>query len=170
MNFNRNIKLKRDYMLLSLKQQLLWILLLFGVFHPTFAQTFTPPVNSPLAKHEHPRLFFTKESLQEVKKYIDQYERESFQSYIEEINRAFNEAPSHKPRNFLLLDANNFAFLSYAVGSGLFSNYTFSFDAREYARKAYQHAEEISRRRKNKKMGGNKPMPLFCVPAARGAT
>jgi hypothetical protein len=142
MKINRNFKPKRDNMVYSLIRRILPIILMnliFSGFLPVFAQTFTPPANSPLAKHQHPRLFFTKESLR--------------QRYINEVDQAFIDDPSRKPRNFLLLDANNFAFLSYALGSGLFSNYVFARSAEEYARKAYDHAEEISRRQKNKKMG-----------------
>jgi hypothetical protein len=90
----------------------------------TFAQTYTPPPNSPLANHEHPRLFFTHSSLQSVKNYINSYESADFQTYINSVDAAYSESPSGKERNFLLLDATNFAFLSYAVHSGFFTNYS----------------------------------------------
>lgn len=127
------------------------IMLFFGSIFPAIAQSqpFIPPPNSPLAKQRHPRLFFTKESLKDIKNYIDRYEGDNFQKFISDVDMAFSLAPSEKERNYLLLDANSFAFLSYAVSSGMFSNYQFMRSAEDYARKAYDHAVEIDKRRRS---------------------
>ena len=125
-------------------------LLLTGGALTALGQNFTPPPGSPLAKREHPRLYFTRESLGAVRDYIDRYEAANFQHYLGRVDSAFAESPSNKSRNYLLLDANNFAFLSYAVSSGLFSNYQFAYSGKEYAEKAYAHAEEIARRMEKK--------------------
>jgi hypothetical protein len=122
-----------------------FVLITFFSIH-TFSQTYTPPPNSPLANQEHPRLFFTHNSLQSIKNYINSYDAADFQTYINAVDAAYSEAPSGKGRNYLLLDATNFAFLSYAVHSGFFNNYNFAHTAGEYAQKAYAHAAEIRQR------------------------
>ncbi len=131
-------------------QSIVCCLLLTGGALTALGQNFTPPPGSPLAKREHPRLYFTRESLGAVKDYFDRYEAANFQHYLGRVDSAFAESPSNKSRNYLLLDANNFAFLSYAVSSGLFSNYQFAYSGKEYAEKAYAHAEEIARRMEKK--------------------
>lgn len=125
-------------------------LLLPGAALTALGQNFTPPPGSPLAKREHPRLYFTRQSLAAVKEYIDRYEAVNFQHYLGRVDSAFAESPANKSRNYLLFDANNFAFLSYAASSGLFSNYQFAYSGKEYAEKAYAHAEEIARRMEKK--------------------
>lgn len=125
-------------------------LLLSGAALTAGEQNFTPPPGSPLAKREHPRLYFTRQSLLAVKEYIDRYEAANFQHYLTRVDSAFAESPATKSRNYLLLDAKNFAFLSYAASSGLFSNYQFRYSGKEYAEKAYAHAEEIARRMEKK--------------------
>lgn len=129
----------------SITRWLTRLLLIFGC-SLLIAQTYTPPPGSPLANHEHPRLFFTAASLQNIRNYINTYEAADFQTYINTMDGAFNEAPSGKERNFLLLDATNYAFLSYAAASGLFNNYSFARTAAQYAQKAYDHAAEIAAR------------------------
>ena len=129
-------------------------LIFLMIFVSTFFQAlpaqegFTPPPGSPLAKKEHPRLFFTKESIGPIKSYIDRYEGENFQRYVNEVDAAFEQSAAAKERNMLLLDAHNFAFLCYARASGLFENYSFAHSAGEYAAKAYEHAVEIDRQKR----------------------
>lgn len=113
-----------------------------------FGQEFTPPKGSPLAKKEHPRLFFTDESLQEIKQYIDTYEAAAFQQFVNEVDAAFLIDPVEKNRNLLLLDAKSFSFLCYASASGMFSNYTFGYSPKEYANKAYAHTVEIDKQKR----------------------
>ena len=119
----------------------LFVLLL--VTSPLYGQ-YTPPAGSPLANHEHPRLYFTDSKLQQIRDYINTYEHSDFQSFINEVNGVYNTSPTSKNRNLLLFDTMNFAFLSYAVHSGYFSNYNFNHTASEYAQKAYDHAVVIN--------------------------
>ncbi|MCK6623442.1 MAG: T9SS type A sorting domain-containing protein [Calditrichaceae bacterium] len=138
----------------SVSRWLTRLLIFFGCSF-LLAQTYTPPPGSPLANHEHPRLFFTQASLQTIRNYINVHEAGNFQTYINAVDGAFNEAPSGKERNFLLLDATNYAFLSYAKASGLFSNYSFARSAEQYAAKAYDHAAEIAQRGLDEESHGN---------------
>lgn len=131
-------------------QQMIFLVILSGGLLSMLGQNYAPPPGSPLARREHPRLYFTRQSLQTVKDYIDRHEAANFQRYISQVDSDFVESPSSKKRNYLLLDANNFAFLSYAVSSELFANYQFSYSGKEYADKAYAHAEEIARRMEKK--------------------
>ncbi len=124
---------------------LVFILMLSNPFN-VFAQHFTPPSGSPLAQKQHPRLFFTKNSFADLAQYIIKYEPADFQTYIGETEKAFAENTPNKNRNYLLLDAKNLAFLSYARASGIFTNYEFPHTAAEYAQKAFEHAQEIHRR------------------------
>jgi hypothetical protein len=110
---------------------------------------FTPPPGSPLANHEHPRLFFTDSMLQNIATYVDTFEVSNFQTFISILDGLYNNSPSSKTRNYLLLDTKNYAFLSCAVHSGYFSDndlFTFTYTADQYAQKAYDHAMEIKNR------------------------
>ncbi|RMD49374.1 MAG: hypothetical protein D6830_05020 [Ignavibacteria bacterium] len=108
-----------------------------------FSQTYTPPPNTPLANGEHPRIFFTHSTLLDIKSYLDNYEASNFQNFINIMDGMFSTPASGKFKNYILLDGMNYAFLSYAVHSGLFTNYTFGHTAAEYADKAFEHAQVI---------------------------
>lgn len=122
---------------------------LAGFLFLIIGQTYTPPANSPLANHIHPRIFFTDSTLQAIKNYIDIYEASNFQAYINEVDAAYNDDIPSKVRNWLIMDANNFAFLCLAVHSGYFTNYSFGHTESEYLQKAYDHAIEIDYRARN---------------------
>ena len=122
---------------------LLSLLFIGGVFAQTYTP-YTPPPGSPLANHEHPRLYFTADMLPGIKAYIDGYESANFQTFINALDGAYGESAGSKDRNYLLLDANSYAFLYQATTSGLFGNYSFGHSAAEYGQKAWEHAAEIS--------------------------
>lgn len=111
-----------------------------------YGQNYTPPPGSPLANHEHPRVFFTDNSLQAIASYISSYEFNKFQSYINSLDNLFSASPSSKTRNYLLFDAEGYSFLSYAVHSGYFNSFSFGHTAAQYSSKAYSHALEIESR------------------------
>ena len=102
--------------------------------------------DSPAAKRQHPRLFFTESSFSEIADYISSYEPADFETYIQAVDTAFYDDPAGKKHNYLLLDAQNFSFMSYAAASGFFGNFTFKFSAEEYAQKAFEHAAIIAER------------------------
>ena len=116
------------------------------------AQPYSPPSGSPLANHEHPRLFFTKDKLAGIQQYVDRYEAERFQTYVHRLDGAIFEKPGEKDRNYLIMDAVNYAFLCAASASGNFTNYTFGNSAEAYAKLAFEHTVEIANRIKNSKL------------------
>ena len=132
------------------------------------SQNYNPPHGSPLANHEHPRLFFTQRSLAEKKQYIDQFESANFQTYLSNMDGTFIDNPAGKKRNLLLMDAINFAFVSYAASSGIFSNYSFGRNAEEYAEKAFEHAQEISRQIQNDELSETTHCNNFASPSQGG--
>ncbi len=117
-----------------------------------YGQNYTPPPNSPLANHEHPRIFFTDSSLQVIASYINTYESSNFQNHINTMDNLYSTDPSSKPRNYLLLDTYLYSFLSCAVHSGYFTSWTFGYTAQQYADIAYEHAEEVESRVKSSGM------------------
>ncbi len=126
------------------------MLLLLVLWGSAGAQTYTPPPGSPLANGIHPRVFFTDSELQnEIAPYINSYESANFQTYIGALDGNYSAPASGKDRHNLMLDASNYAFLSYAVHSGYFNSYSFAHSAAEYASKAYEHAVEIDNRVRN---------------------
>ncbi len=60
-----------------------------------------------------------------------------------------------------MLDAINFAFLGYAVSSGIFSNYTFGHTEKTYAAKAFAHVEEIANQIQNNKLSETTHCNIF---------
>jgi len=139
-----------------LRRYLGWLNFFFLVLliNLSFGQaTYTPPPGSPMANGEHPRLFFNSSTITEIKDYINNYKSSLFQDWINEMDGAYSQSIDSKERNLLLLDAMGFAFLCYARDSGLFSNYSFTHTAGQYAEKAYQHAIEIYQRMQNDKEG-----------------
>jgi hypothetical protein len=126
--------------------------------------TYTPPPNTPLANHEHPRMFFTLNDLQEISTYINNYETVDFQTFINGIDALYNQIPSSKDRNDLLFDGINFAFLSIAVHSGYFNNFYFGFTAEQYAVKAISHASDIGMRIANDEIHESHHASSFTSP------
>lgn len=136
-------------------RQSICILALFAMsVIPVFGQygTYTVPPGSPMANGEHPRLFFTASSFAEIATYINNHENTDFQTWINGRDVDYNEGPGSKERRMLLWEACNFAFMHYAVKSGLLSSFSFGHTADEYAAKAYDHAVEIDRRVRNENM------------------
>ncbi|RMD91403.1 MAG: hypothetical protein D6813_07705 [Calditrichaeota bacterium] len=118
----------------------IFLCIITTLFWEGAAQTYVPPPGTPLANGEHPRILFTNSKLQSIKNYIDTYEASNFQNFINIMDGVYNSPASGKVKNYVLLDGMDYAFLSYAVQSGLFNNYTFGHTAAEYADKAYEHA------------------------------
>ncbi len=103
---------------------------------------YTPPSGSPLANHEHPRLFITGSSLPQIRNYINTYAAADFQIFVNALDASFQEAPSGKTRNYLLYDAANYAFL-YLLDPALMTNFHFVHTREQYANKAWEHAQVI---------------------------
>ncbi len=131
-----------------------FIALMMLISMSVFAQygTYTVPAGSPMANGEHPRLFFTAGSFPEIATYITTYESADFQTWVDERDGEYSESPSSKDRRFLIWEACNFAFMYYAVKSGLLDSYGFNYTADQYASKAYDHAVEINNRVRNQGM------------------
>ncbi len=130
-----------------MKSALKLYILIFFITSILFAQSsFTPPANTPMANGERPRLFFNSNTIVDIRDYLRDYDSADFQSWINAVDGAFNTTPGSKDRNYLLMDAMNFAFLSYALKSGLFGDFSFGRSAADYAAKAYDHAVEIQSR------------------------
>lgn len=110
-------------------------------------QVYTPSPNSPLARKEHPRLFFTAQSFKEVYgPYISGNERLDFQKYVNRVDKEYDANHVKKDRSHLLFDACNYAFLYYASQQPDFSDFLFRKTPEEYAAKAYEHVVEINSR------------------------
>ena len=123
-----------------------WINFIFilSICSPIYSQNYIPPLGSPLANHEHPRLHFTASSFQnKIAPYINNYESSDFQNWIGAVESVYSTDPSTKDRKYLLADAIDFAFLSYAVSSGDLTGFNYGYTAQEYADKAYAHVQEI---------------------------
>ncbi len=114
--------------------------------------TYNVPAGSPMANGEHPRLFFTESTFPSIASYIETYESTDFQTWLNARDADFDESPSSKERRMLLWEACNYAFLYYALDSGLFSSFTFGHSTTEYADKVYDHIIEIDNRVRNQGM------------------
>ncbi|GAB4377524.1 MAG: hypothetical protein Kow0042_25410 [Calditrichia bacterium] len=137
-----------------------------GILH---GQNYTPLPGSPLANHEHPRIFFTDDMLQSViSPYIINYESADFQTFINTLDGHFSDSPSSKTRNYLLLDTKSYAFLSYAVHSGYFNSFSFGHTAAQYAAKAYEHALEVESKIRSGSLNDNHNSPNFTSDSEGG--
>jgi len=85
-------------------------LLRLGVQASTLAADtpFTPPADSPLARREHPRLFFTAVDLPGIRQRILQRYRADFESYVSALDGAFGGSSSG---SMLYFDTRSYAFL-----------------------------------------------------------
>ena len=123
-------------------------IILSGMLFLCFSQNYIPPPNSPLANGEHPRLIFTNSKLQNnIQPYITNYEITDFETWIDDMDAVYSNSISNKKNRDVKQDAFNFAFLSFCLESGYFSNFSnFSYTASQYAKKAYDHIIELGSR------------------------
>lgn len=111
--------------------------------------TYNVPAGSPMANGEHPRLFFTASSFNDIANYINTHESGDFQQWINGRDSEYNQNVGSKERKKLLWQACNFAFMYYARQSGQLNGYSWGHSADQYAAKAYDHAVEIDDRIRN---------------------
>ena len=105
------------------------------------------PPGSPLARGEHPRIFFTADMFNnQITPYILEYEALDFQNFINRMDKLLTADLATKERRYLLADACNFAFLYYALKSGKFNKLFTRNSAEVYGQKAWEHAAEIASR------------------------
>jgi len=146
---------------------------IFLLYFPTVAYSWTPPADTPLSSGIHPRLMFIPESyrnthseamgytLSEMRKKLNQPEyKPIFQSFIDEMHNIHNIAANKKSKMDVTYDAINFAFLSI-IDPGLMgtSPYGFNFHGHtksDYQSKAFKHVEYIAVKAKNETKFGSK--------------
>ena len=80
--------------------------------------TYNVPAGSPMANGEHPRLFFTASSFNDIANYINTHESGDFQPVDNGRDSEYNQNVGSKERKKLLWQACNFAFMYYARQSG----------------------------------------------------
>ncbi len=105
----------------------------------SFAQNYAPPAGSALARKVHPRLYLTAEQLPGLRARLLNLYKNELQNYVHALDAAFDEAPSSKTRNMILMDAHNYAFL-YLIDSAQMPGITFAHTRLQYGRKAIDHA------------------------------
>lgn len=105
--------------------------------------TYTPPAGSPLARKVHPRLFFTAETVPEMRQRLNTLYAAEFQNFITVMDGLFNESLDGMPQNYKFADARNFAFL-YLMDPGQMPSFRFGHTRQEYGRRAITLALHIA--------------------------
>ncbi len=105
----------------------------------TSAQNYLPPAGSPLANKAHPRIYLTADDLTPLRQRLKTLYSAEYQNYVNALDAAFNENASAKTRNYVLMDAQNYAFL-YLLDPAKMTGFTYGHTRPQYGRKAIELA------------------------------
>ncbi|KAA3618752.1 MAG: hypothetical protein DWQ05_07260 [Calditrichaeota bacterium] len=128
-----------------MRHLLLILLSTFLINIPIAVSQFKADANSPFARNEHPRLFFTQKTLPEVRQRIIRFYKTDFQNFVAHMNRLMPVIPGGKglsDYNDLAGAARSFAFLA-VIDPASVGQSSAVMSSQKYAQKALQIAEYI---------------------------
>ncbi len=99
------------------------------------SQDYIPPAGSPMALHQHPRLFLTGDQLAPTRDYINDWYSTEFQQFVDEMDSVYDGLLSSTERAERISNAINFSFL-YLIDPGQMSGYNFGHSREEYRQRA----------------------------------